>query len=80
VCIAVLAACGGSGSDGTSDGGVVANNPPAPVANCSTPPQSAAFRAFLQATDTDNNTNELTFSLDPSLSQETDLITTTTGT
>jgi Bacterial Ig domain len=43
------------------------NQPPVAVAGCSNTPQDTVLTGFLQATDRDNNSNELTFSLNPNV-------------
>jgi lysophospholipase L1-like esterase len=86
----LTAACGGGGGNGGGDGGGgdgggggggggVMNEPPLPLAGCSTTPQGTVFRGFLQATDSDNNSNELTFSLDPTVPRITGPVETSKG-
>ena len=62
---------GGSPLDGNPppDGNLPPFNkqPPVAVAGCSTTPQDTVLTGFLQATDRDNNSNELTFSLNPNV-------------
>lgn len=79
VTVLMLAACGGgdsgNGSESPGNGGEEpplpppGNEAPEPLAGCSTTPQlpEAGLRGFLRATDSDNNANELIFSLDPAV-------------
>ncbi|HEX2238888.1 MAG TPA: hypothetical protein VHJ19_11315, partial [Gammaproteobacteria bacterium] len=67
----LLAAYGGGGGGSPPDGNPPPDGnlppfnkqPPVAVAGCSTTPQDTVLTGFLQATDRDNNSNELTFSL-----------------
>jgi hypothetical protein len=56
------------------------NRPPIATAGCLTTPQSDTFTGFLHAADSDNGSNELTFSLDTSVPNITGPIATARGT
>jgi lysophospholipase L1-like esterase len=88
--VLLLTACGGGGGSGTgSDGGGTEPPPPPPppgneqpvaVAGCSTTPQSDPVRGRLQAIDSDNSQNELTFSLDAAVPNVAGPVSTAKGT
>ncbi len=71
----LLAAYGGGGDGSLPDGNPPLegnlppsnNQPPVAVAGCLNTPQDTVLTGFLQATDHDNNSNELTFSLNPNV-------------
>ena len=65
----LLTAYGGGGGGSSPDGNPPPSNnqPPVVVTGCLNTPQDTVLTGFLQATDRDNNSNELTFSLDPNV-------------